>query len=49
MQENLIAIQEELDLSREELVQLQRNAFEISWLPRHVKDAYLAELKAYAG
>lgn len=49
VQENLIAIQEALDLSREELVQLQRNAFEISWLPRHVKDAYLAELNAYAG
>ncbi|MEV0970770.1 adenosine deaminase [Microtetraspora glauca] len=48
VQENLVAIQEALDLSREELVRLQRNAFEITWLPRQVKDAYLAELDAYA-
>lgn len=49
VQENLIAIQAALELSREELVQLQRNAFEISWLPRETRDAYLAELDAYAG
>ncbi|MEU4544294.1 adenosine deaminase [Nonomuraea dietziae] len=44
VQENL----EALELSREELLQVQRNAFEITWLPRHLKDAYLAELEAYA-
>jgi adenosine deaminase len=49
VQENLIAIQEALGLSREELLQLERNAFEIAWLPRHLKDAYLAELDAYGG
>lgn len=49
VQENLVAIQEALGLSREELLQLERNAFEIAWLPRHVKDAYLAELNVYAG
>ena len=49
LQENLIAIQEALGRSREELVQLERNAFEVAWLPRGVKDAYLAELDAYAG
>ena len=49
VQENLVAIQEALGLSREELIQLERNAFEIAWLPRHVKDAYLAELNVYAG
>ena len=48
VQENLVAIQEALGLSREELLQLGRNAFEIAWLPRHVKDAYLAELNVYA-
>jgi adenine deaminase len=47
--ENLIAIAEALHLSREELVQLQRNAFEISWLPAHSRQAHLAELEAYAG
>ncbi|MEU7892947.1 adenosine deaminase [Nonomuraea sp. NPDC049152] len=44
VQENL----EALELSREELLQVQRNAFEITWLPRHVKDGYLAELESYA-
>ncbi|MFI9596133.1 adenosine deaminase [Nonomuraea sp. NPDC052265] len=45
--ENLVALQEELQLTREELAQLERNAFEITWLPRHLKDAYLAEVDAY--
>ena len=49
VQENLVAIAEALDLTREELRQLQRNAFEISWLPREARDTYLAELDAYAG
>ncbi|MEU6999154.1 adenosine deaminase [Nonomuraea sp. NPDC046570] len=44
VQENLAA----LNLSREELLQVERNAFEITWLPRHIKDAYLAELETYA-
>jgi adenine deaminase len=29
-------------------VQLSRNAFESTWLPRTLKDGYLAELDAYA-
>jgi len=49
VQENLVAITEALDLSRAELVQLQRNAFEICWLPPEIRDACLAELDAYAG
>ena len=49
VQENLLAITEALDLSRAELIQLQRNAFEICWLSRAARDAYLAELDAYAG
>jgi adenosine deaminase len=48
VQENLIAVAEALELSSDELVQLARNAFEVSWLPRHLKDAHLAELDAYA-
>ncbi|MFC4115834.1 adenosine deaminase [Nonomuraea zeae] len=47
VQENLEALQDALQLSREELAQLERNAFEITWLPRHLKDAYLAEVDAY--
>ncbi|MEV4396109.1 adenosine deaminase [Nonomuraea sp. NPDC049607] len=45
--ENLVALQGELQLTREELAQLERNAFEITWLPRHLKDAYLAEIDGY--
>ncbi|MEU6729618.1 adenosine deaminase [Nonomuraea wenchangensis] len=47
VQENLIALQEALQLSEEELAGLERNAFEVTWLPRPVKDAYLAEVDAY--
>ncbi|MCP2337855.1 adenosine deaminase [Actinomadura rupiterrae] len=46
--ENLQAVQEKLDLTRDEVVQFERNAFEIAWLPRAVKDAYLADLDEYA-
>jgi adenosine deaminase len=46
--ENFIKVQEELDLGRDALVQLSRNAFEASWLPRARKDQYLAQLEAYA-
>ena len=33
MNENLVAIQEAADLTREQIVQLAVNAFEASWLP----------------
>ena len=46
--EVLLAQQEAAPLSREELVRLQRNAFEVAWLPGSVKDGYLAELDRYA-
>ncbi|MEV4892334.1 adenosine deaminase [Nonomuraea sp. NPDC055795] len=39
---------EVLNFPDEDLKQLQRNAFEITWLPRHVKDAYIAEVDVYA-
>jgi adenosine deaminase len=48
MNENLIAVQEEADLSKGDLVQLARNAFEAAWLPRASKEKYLAQLEAYA-
>jgi adenosine deaminase len=47
VQENLEALQGALRLTREQLADLERNAFEIAWLPRHLKDAYLAEIDAY--
>ena len=47
VQENLIRTQADLGLGFGELVALERNAFEITWLPRAVKDAYLRELDAY--
>ena len=37
-----------MQLTREEIVQLARNAFAVSWLPREDKDEYLAALEAYA-
>lgn len=45
--ENLVAAAEALNLSTDDLVRLQRNAFEVAWTPRPVKDAYLAELDRY--
>jgi adenosine deaminase len=48
MNENLIAVEREAHLSRDELVRLARNAFTISWLPEDARDAYLDELDAYA-
>jgi adenosine deaminase len=46
--ENLLAVQATTPLTPEELLRLQRNAFEIAWLPNAVKDAYIAELDRYA-
>lgn len=46
--ENLIAVADALVLGADELVQLQRNAFEVAWTPRAVKDRYLAELDRHA-
>jgi adenosine deaminase len=46
--ENLELVQGVTPLSRDELVRLQRNAFEVAWLPNSVKDGYLDELDRYA-
>jgi adenosine deaminase len=42
--ENLLTVQEELDLSRAELVTLQRNAIEASWAPPAVRQDFLDRL-----
>lgn len=46
--ENLLALAAAADLTPEELVQLQRNALEVSWLAPFRRDALLAALEAYA-
>ena len=48
MNENLIAVQEAVQLTRDEIVQLARNAFTVSWLPREERDGYLDALAVYA-
>ncbi|MGP4016564.1 adenosine deaminase [Saccharopolyspora sp. 5N708] len=45
--ENLLALSEAIAISPRDVLQLERNAFEIAWLPNALKDAYLAELAAY--
>jgi adenosine deaminase len=46
--ENFAAVQSAARLTRDEIVQLARNAFEISWLPREDRDGYLDSLEEYA-
>ena len=46
--DNLLALQEAADLGPAELVQLQRNAIEISWMTSGAKDHLIAELESYA-
>ncbi len=48
MNENLAAAQAEAGMSRDEVVQLARNAFSVSWLPESERAVYLARLEAYA-
>ena len=46
--ENLAAAQTAVGLTREEVVQLERNAFDVAWLSDDEKAPYLAALEAYA-
>ena len=41
MNENLLRVQEEVDLTKEEITQLVRNAFEASWLAHDERATYL--------
>jgi adenosine deaminase len=45
LEENFTLVQRELDLGPEGLAVLSRNAFEAAWLPRSVKDDYLARIE----
>jgi len=46
--ENARALAEAADLTPDELIQLQRNAFEIAWISAERREELLAELDAYA-
>jgi len=46
--ENLVALQEAVHLSRDEVVQLARNSFAVSWLEPEDRDRYLDALQEYA-
>lgn len=47
MNENLIAAQAAVDLTRDEIIQLSRNAFTITWLAEQDKNRYLNALDSY--
>ena len=47
--ENLLAVQQAVDLSRSDVLQLVRNAFEVAWLPEADKRNYLENLESSAG
>ena len=47
MNENFIALQEEGDFSRDEIVQLSRNAFEVAWIDDAQKQIFLRALEDY--
>jgi len=46
--DNLLAAQQAEDLTQAQLVQLERNAFEVSWLPTSTKEGFLEELDRFA-
>jgi adenosine deaminase len=48
MNENFIAVHEAVPMTRDEILQLARNAFTVSWLAREDKDRYLDSLEEYA-
>jgi adenosine deaminase len=47
IEENFDLVQEKLGLGRKGLATLTRNAFEAAWLPRPIKDRYLAMVDAH--
>jgi adenine deaminase len=48
LNENLLKLARETDVTREELVQLQRNAFDISWISQAERSKHLSILEAFA-
>ena len=47
MNENLLRVQEEIDLNKEEIAQLVRNAFEASWLTDDKRSTYLSQVSTF--
>jgi len=47
MTENLLAVEREVGLGVDGLMQLARNAIEVAWLPRRTRDGMLAELETF--
>ena len=45
---NLFKMHQDANMSLEDLVKLQRNAFTVSWLPNAIRDRYLERLEAFA-
>jgi adenine deaminase len=48
MNENFVAVQGAVQLSKDEIAQLSRNAFTVTWLPQEDRQAYVDALDAYA-
>jgi len=48
MNENVLAVQQAVNLTRDDCLQLARNAFTVSWLSNEDRADYLAVLDAYA-
>jgi adenosine deaminase len=48
MNENFVAVQGAVQLSKDEIVQLSRNAFNITWLPQEDRKSYVDALDDYA-
>ncbi|NOX68952.1 MAG: adenosine deaminase [Gammaproteobacteria bacterium] len=48
MNDNFIALQEEGDFTRDEIVQLSRNAFEVAWIDDVQRKRFLQALDSYA-
>jgi adenosine deaminase len=48
MNENLIALQQAVNLTRDEIVRMVKNAFAISWLADAEKDRYLGDVNTFA-
>lgn len=48
MNDNFLALAKEGDFSKEEIVQLSRNAFDIAWISNERRQEYISRLEAYA-
>ena len=48
MTENFLAVHRAIDLGKDDLVRLSRNAFDVTWLPREDRKAYVDALEEYA-